>query len=287
MTQPIRSGILPEEICATAMLFRRLGPALAVAILSSCCCSSPRESPAAVTAEWRTIPLVANGAIADVWRHVGWGGFAVDDGSLRTNCDPGGLGLLVYSKEKLGDCQIRVVFRAKEPRSNAGVFVRIADGILEQVGHPGAAFDRSSGQISDASRQLMVESSEREDGPWFAVHRGYEVQILDAADERHRTGAIYSLSPSSATEGAPGAWREMVITLAGSKILVDVDGKRVNAFDPTSPNVPKREQWFEPKREPQRPTSGYIGLQNHDPGDVVWFKEVSVRSLPAGMDRAD
>jgi hypothetical protein len=23
-----------------------------------------------------------------------------------------------------------------------------------------------------------------------------------------------------------------------------------------------------------------IGLQNHDPGDVVWFKEISVRALP-------
>ena len=30
-----------------------------------------------------------------------------------------------------------------------------------------------------------------------------------------------------------------------------------------------------------RPVAGYLGLQNHDPGDVVWFKEVSVRSLPS------
>ena len=34
-----------------------------------------------------------------------------------------------------------------------------------------------------------------------------------------------------------------------------------------------------PIREIKRPTHGYIGLQNHDPGDIVWFKEVSVRSL--------
>jgi len=37
----------------------------------------------------------------------------------------------------------------------------------------------------------------------------------------------------------------------------------------------------EPKREPKRPEAGYIGLQNHDPGDIVWFKEVSVRPLPS------
>jgi len=29
------------------------------------------------------------------------------------------------------------------------------------------------------------------------------------------------------------------------------------------------------KREPKRPTKGYLGFQNHDPGDVVYFKEVS------------
>jgi hypothetical protein len=26
----------------------------------------------------------------------------------------------------------------------------------------------------------------------------------------------------------------------------------------------------------------FSGLQNHDPGEVVWFKEVSVRPVPAG-----
>ena len=59
----------------------------------------------------------------------------------------------------------------------------------------------------------------------------------------------------------------------------DLDGQRITSFDPRSPDVPLRKQWYEPKREPKRPEAGYIGLQNHDPGDVVWFKEVSVRPL--------
>ena len=37
-------------------------------------------------------------------------------------------------------------------------------------------------------------------------------------------------------------------------------------------------KWFEPTREPKRPKTGFIGLQNHDPGDIVYFKEVSVRA---------
>src|SRR6185295_7588762 len=60
---------------------------------------------------------------------------------------------------------------------------------------------------------------------------------------------------------------------------VDLDGKRLSSFDATAPNLPERKNWTEPIREGQRPTHGYIGLQNHDPGDVVWFKEVSVRPL--------
>ena len=74
----------------------------------------------------------------------------------------------------------------------------------------------------------------------------------------------------------------MIITLAGERIFVDLDGKRVASFDPTRPDLPPRKQWHEPKREPKRPEAGYLGLQNHDPGDVVWFKEVSVRPLPDG-----
>jgi hypothetical protein len=72
----------------------------------------------------------------------------------------------------------------------------------------------------------------------------------------------------------------MIITLDGNKVHVDLDGKRVTDFDPDAKDLPARKQWHEPRREPNRPTAGYIGLQTHDPGDVVWFKEVSVRPLP-------
>jgi hypothetical protein len=72
----------------------------------------------------------------------------------------------------------------------------------------------------------------------------------------------------------------MIVTLAGERILVDLDGRRVSSLDLASATLPPRKQWHEPKREPKRPEAGYLGLQNHDPGDVVWFKEVSVRPLP-------
>lgn len=233
-------------------------------------------------AAWRALPLVDGRKPHRNWVHVGWGGFVVDDGALRTDCAAQGLGLLVYKNERLGNCQIRVVFKAADGKANAGVYVRLADGILDQVGKPGAAFDRdAAGKISKESMAKMQESAERDEGPWYAVHHGYEVQIADGGDPFHRTGSIYSLAPSSAVPTQGGEWRTLIVTLEGERILVDLDGKRVSSLDLASKNLPARKQWHEPKREPKRPVAGYLGLQNHDPGDVVWFKEVSVRPLPS------
>jgi Domain of Unknown Function (DUF1080) len=132
----------------------------------------------------------------------------------------------------------------------------------------------------EGSLDKLKDASEREQGPWYPVHHGYEVQIMDDSDEYHRTGAIYSLAKAALVSNKqPTDWKTMVITLKGNLVLVDIDGKRVTTFDPDSKDVPRERKWYEPKREPKRPSSGYIGLQNHDPGDVVYFKEVSVRPL--------
>lgn len=254
--------------------------ARAITILAVVClCSSLSLLGAETTTEqaWRTLPLVADGKVDTNWVFLGWGKFAVEAGLLRTEPDAKGLGLLVYKREKLGNCQIRVVFKPKEVRSNSGVYVRIADGILNETNRPGAAFERdANGTPSKQSAERMEASAEREEGPWFAVHQGYEAQI--AGDS---TGSIYSLANSAVTGTKAGEWRTMIITLAGTKISVELDGKPASSFDSASSNVPPRKQWHEPKREPKRPEVGYLGLQTHDPGDVVWFKEISVRPLPA------
>jgi hypothetical protein len=234
---------------------------------------------------WRAVPLVKEGKVDPAWVQVGYGGFAIEDGALRTDCDEKGLGLLLYRKEKFGDCQVRVVYKARDAKSNSGVFVRIDEGILKKVDEKHAPARRDSkGALTEASLRVFRDASEKELGPWYAVHHGYEVQICDAADgERSRTGAVYSLAGSSALPGKPPTvWKVLVITLEGNRVLVDIDGKRVTAFDPDGKGVPADRQWYEPKREPKRPAVGYIGLQTHDPGDVVYFREVSVRPLARG-----
>jgi hypothetical protein len=200
---------------------------------------------------WRTI---FDGKSLEGWEHVGPGSMVLQDGFIRTE---GGMGLLWFTKEKFGDCVIRVVYRTGSKGANSGIYVRIAD---------------------------------KPKDPWYAVHHGYEVQISDNDDAYHRTGAIYSLSKSTGKASkAPGEWNTMEITLRGEDMIVSLNGTEVNRFNPATATVPKRTKDYEPERGP-RPTSGYIGLQNH--GDVtgnaqVDFKEVSVRPLtdPAGKPK--
>src|SRR5262249_62037257 len=112
------------------------------------------------------------------------------------------------------------------------------------------------GKLSTEELKKLKDASQKEQGPWYAVHHGYEVQICDDSDEYHRTGAVYSLSKAAAPKKKPEEWKTMVITLKGKLVMVDVDGERVSAFDPEAKDVPKDRQWLEPKRDPKRPLSG-------------------------------
>lgn len=238
-------------------------------------------STLAPAADWRTLPLVKDGKVAPEWQHAGWGQMVVEGDTIKTDPSEKGLGLLVYTKEKFGDCQIRIVYRPEDNRDNAGVHIRLDDGILKWVGKESIAVKRNEkGKLSPEMSAKMQEASEKEEGAWYAVHHGYEVQVSDSGDQFHRTGSIYSFAPAAELPPAPAnGWRTMLITLDGPRVIIELDGKELTRFDSTTKDLPARNIWYEPKREHPRPTIGYIGLQTHDPGDTVYFKEVSVRPL--------
>jgi hypothetical protein len=197
---------------------------------------------------WR--PLF-NGKDLAGWEHVGPGKMVVENGVIRTE---GGMGLLWYTGEKFGDCTLRIVYKTTSPSSNSGVFIRVADKPKDE---------------------------------WYAVHHGYEIQICDATDDFHRTGALYSMSKATARPSKVGEWNTMEITLRGEQVIVTLNGVKVQDFNPKTADIPKRVKSYEPERGP-RPTSGYFGLQNHDDvskGNEVYFKEVSVRSLDKPQEK--
>ena len=174
------------------------------------------------------------------WEQVGKGQFVLEDGLLKTD---GGMGLLYFKEQAFEDVVIRIVYKNPEGK-NAGVFIRIPEQPTE---------------------------------PWMPVNKGYEVQIDDSGDEYHKTGVLYSLTKAKATPNKPGEWNTMEITLDGDRTMVSVNGELVTDYTEGDP-VPEKKIWYEPDRG-RRPTKGYIGLQNHGDEDVVYFKEISVRSL--------
>jgi hypothetical protein len=194
--------------------------------------------------EWK--PLF-NGKDLNGWKHVGPGEMTVEDGLIRTH---GGMGLLYWTGQKFGNCQIRVVFRMRDENDNSGVFIRIP-----------------------------IEPREE----WMPVNYGYEVQIdnhpeKSDEDDYHITGTLYSLTKPMAKPAKPGPeWNTMEITLDGPRTIVFVNGEKVTDYTEGQP-VPDKKFKFEPERG-RRPDQGYMGLQNHSENDVVFYKEVSWRPL--------
>lgn len=181
-----------------------------------------------------------NGKTLDGWKHVGPGSFEVEDGMLKT---VGGMGLLYYERDRVGDATLRVVFKTSGAKDNSGIVIRMPEA------------------PPDA---------------WYGVHNGYEVQIDGGGDDWHSTGAIYSISKvSSRRQKSAGEWNTMDIKLEGAKTTISLNGEVVNVYT-EGQAVPERKQWYEPVRGP-RANVGYVGIQNHDPRSTVYFKEISVR----------
>jgi 3-keto-disaccharide hydrolase len=192
---------------------------------------------------------------ADVWRPLfngkdleGWavaGGsakssFYVEDAAIRTGS---GTGMLWYTREKIGNATIRVIFKMSSAEGNSGVFIRIPS-------------------------EPPNES--------FAIHHGIEVQIDDRQDDWHCTGVLYSFTKALSRPSKPaGEWNTLDITLAGPRTIVKLNSALVTDYDGISP-VPARAFPWEPQRGP-RPDSGYVALQHHDNNAVLYFREISLR----------
>jgi len=201
--------------------------------------------PAAAQEEgWKQL---FNGKDLTGWKHVGPGKMYVEDGLIKTD---GGMGLLYWTGGKVSDCVIRVVFRMRDKNDNSGVFIRIP-----------------------------LEPREE----WMPVHYGYEVQIDNEPeksneDDYHYTAGLYSLTKPLVKAGKPGPeWNTMEITLQGPRTVVYLNGQKVTDYTEGQP-VPERKFDFEPQHG-RRPDAGWFGLQNHSKNDVVFFKEVAMKSL--------
>jgi hypothetical protein len=184
-----------------------------------------------------------NGKNLDGWKQVGPGSFVVKDGLMETE---GGMGMLWYTREKIGHSTVHVVFKLTGKEADSGVFIRIPEKPSE---------------------------------PWMPINRGYEVEIGEWPDDYSCTGVLYTFTKALARPIKPvGEWNTMEITIDGPRTLVYLNAVKVTDFREGQPVPAKAAGSHDPDRGP-RPDSGFLGLQNH-PGSEVYFKEVSVTPLP-------
>ncbi len=109
---------------------------------------------------------------------------------------------------------------------------------------------------------VFVRFPDPGDDPWIAVNQGYEIQICDTAPDEHQTASIYSFQGPTAVPTRPvGEWNDYDITVIGQHYTVRVNGQLVNEFDG------------------ERSREGYVGIQNHDDGSPVRFRDIRVLPL--------
>jgi hypothetical protein len=168
-------------------------------------------------------------------------GFKVEDGLLVSLPDAPEDDLW-YTRKKIGNATLRIVYKVSDPSANSGIFIRIP------------------------------EKPKSEDD---AIDKGIEVQIDESGDDFHCTGVLYSMTKAKARPYKPaGEWNTLEIKLEGPRTIVHLNGELVTDYDGVSP-VPPKNGKYEPKRGP-RPESGYIAVQHHGGAATVWFREITL-----------
>jgi hypothetical protein len=102
--------------------------------------------------------------------------------------------------------------------------------------------------------------------PDVAVNQGHEIQINEnPGGDPQKTASIYNADPANYRNAKPlGEWNDYEITVKGQRYTVCLNGKVVNDY----------------VSDKGRPLQGFIGVQNHDPGSNVAFRDIRVKELP-------
>lgn len=168
------------------------------------------------------------------WNHYGPGFFELDSetGVLTSH---GGMGLFWFSTREYGDFILELDFRCADEFTNSGVFVRV----------PG------------------VPTSDD------YIHHALEIQISDADEGIHMTGAAYDAqAPTHLASNPPGEWNHYRITLIGDRLQVELNGSEVLNWE------------VEPRgKVTDLSPRGYIGLQNHDDRSPVYFRNIRIKEV--------
>lgn len=105
----------------------------------------------------------------------------------------------------------------------------------------------------------------------IAINQGYEIQIDESDVPDRLTGSIYTFQGANREKVVQalkplGQWNAYEIQVQGQTIKVFLNGVLVNEFTSTDPA--------------RDLTQGFIGVQNHGAGELVWYRNVRLKEGP-------
>ncbi|MGH2824950.1 MAG: ThuA domain-containing protein [Thermoleophilaceae bacterium] len=192
--------------------------------------TAPCTTPSEPEAGYRMLFDGTNESLTN-WKQAGPGHFEHDGCTIKS---VGGLGLFWYDQDQEFNAPYSLKLEWMMPGDdNSGVFVGFPD--------PG-------------------------DDPFVAVNQGEEIQIDATDDPDSTTGAIYNeQAPDAIARDAalnpPGEWNEYEIRVEADRIIVYLNGVKINEWIDDDPNVDL--------------ATGYIGVQNHG-SDDVFFRSIRI-----------
>ena len=119
-----------------------------------------------------------------------------------------------------------------------------------------------------ANSGIYFHTEYQQDG-W--PNKGYECQVNTTHSDRKKTGGLYGVQ--DVIDDAPskdGQWFHYYIKVVGKHITIKIDGK-------TTVN------WIEPEgwdRGGRKIDHGTFAIQGHDPGSLIYYKNIMVKPLP-------
>jgi hypothetical protein len=104
-------------------------------------------------------------------------------------------------------------------------------------------------------------------------NKGFEVQVNNTGSDWKRTGGLYDVVDVRESPVKDDEWFTEHIIVQGKHIIIKVNGETTVDF--TEPDDFKHGSFTERKI-----SSGTFAIQGHDPGSVVYYKNVMVKPLP-------
>lgn len=148
----------------------------------------------------------------------------------------------LYTKREFGEFDLHVEYYTP-PKANSGVSLRDRSWAHGVIGEP------------DSARPDLAQYPKTS-----PAHIGYEIQVIDAGD----SGAVYSFVRPKLGAERMGEWNSMEIESRNERIRVRLNGQLVSEYP----------------GDPARSKVGPIGLQLHDQGTSVMYRNIRIREMP-------